>query len=384
MENQKQPKTEGSGDIWVEPNPIGGPMARQASNVRSPTTAADIVAQAFANLPPSTEAQNALCAGALNNYLNDTARNVACVQKGRAFHALYEEREASCITDPCHYHSVVPIVLDEGSVAERPDLITEKTEMATNIVNSLWIGAEDDKAAIYIQLAAKKAWIMNPDGTTEEVAERPALITAIKERDAFSDALHHIIADTPLPYEDPFERCRAAAAAALGYGIPEPMDLRKYEGLTFGDSLAIIQRTANKALTERDEARQQRDNWMETAAKFHRNQLYYAGIVDEIGVLLGPAAMTNDSGTFTGEVLRAKVVETLKATLPVLVEKIAALDSELAKRPAAVPLGTRPHASDCAVHNAPACPAGPCDCGAMDRPANPFREFPRDTRRMGP
>jgi len=26
-----------------------------------------------------------------------------------------------------------------------------------------------------------------------------------------------------------------------------------------------------------------------------------------------------------------------------------------------------PHASDCAVHNEPALPAGPCDCGAASR-----------------
>lgn len=61
--------------------------------------------------------------------------------------------------------------------------------------------------------------------------------------------------------------------------------------------------------------------------------------------------------------------------------RIAELDSELAKRPALIPLGNRPHASDCAVHNEP---AGPCNCGAMDKSPNPFRDHGRDPRRMGP
>ena len=63
--------------------------------------------------------------------------------------------------------------------------------------------------------------------------------------------------------------------------------------------------------------------------------------------------------------------------------RIAELKTILAQRPAAVPLGTRPHASDCAVHNEPTYRAGPCDCGAMDKPHNPFRAFGGDRRRVG-
>lgn len=63
--------------------------------------------------------------------------------------------------------------------------------------------------------------------------------------------------------------------------------------------------------------------------------------------------------------------------------RLAELDSELASRPAAIPLGARPHASDCAVHNASALPSGPCDCGAMVA-HNPFKDFGHDPRRMGP
>jgi hypothetical protein len=63
--------------------------------------------------------------------------------------------------------------------------------------------------------------------------------------------------------------------------------------------------------------------------------------------------------------------------------RIAELKSILAEKARVVPLGNRPHASDCAVHNEPASSAGPCDCGAMNKPSNPFRDFGGDRRRIG-
>ena len=63
--------------------------------------------------------------------------------------------------------------------------------------------------------------------------------------------------------------------------------------------------------------------------------------------------------------------------------RIAELKSILAEKARGVPLGIRPHASDCAVHNEPASSAGPCDCGAMNKPSNPFRDFGGDRRRIG-
>lgn len=76
-----------------------------------------------------------------------------------------------------------------------------------------------------------------------------------------------------------------------------------------------LARERDEAIVERDAALREGENWQTSAAQAHRNQLYYAGLVDEIGSLLGPAAMTQDDGNFTGEVLRAKVAEVLAATL---------------------------------------------------------------------
>lgn len=39
------------------------------------------------------------------------------------------------------------------------------------------------------------------------------------------------------------------------------------------------------------------------------------------------------------------------------------------------------HASDCAIHNAPALPVGPCDCGAS-APSSPMHQCPVCARRV--
>ena len=60
-----------------------------------------------------------------------------------------------------------------------------------------------------------------------------------------------------------------------------------------------------------EEANRQRDAWIKTAAQHHRNEIYYRGLVDQIGVHCGVEARTQDDGNILpeGEILRAKVPE---------------------------------------------------------------------------
>lgn len=59
----------------------------------------------------------------------------------------------------------------------------------------------------------------------------------------------------------------------------------------------------------------ERSPWEETAAHFCRNMEYYRGLVDRIGRAIGPEAYTADDGTFSDDVLRAKVPEIIERLL---------------------------------------------------------------------
>src|SRR5690606_18748043 len=60
---------------------------------------------------------------------------------------------------------------------------------------------------------------------------------------------------------------------------------------------------------ELEEARRERDNWMEAAAQFSRNQDYYRGLVVAIGKQIGEEAYVCDDGAISEDVLCAKVPE---------------------------------------------------------------------------
>lgn len=53
----------------------------------------------------------------------------------------------------------------------------------------------------------------------------------------------------------------------------------------------------------------ERDNWIDTAAQFSRNQEFYHGIVTQIGERFGTAAKTSDDGSIQDGVLALKVDE---------------------------------------------------------------------------
>lgn len=60
--------------------------------------------------------------------------------------------------------------------------------------------------------------------------------------------------------------------------------------------------------------------WYETAAQHCRNEVYYRGLVQQIGALLGPEAYTDDSGGVHEEVLCAKVPELVRKLLADIVK----------------------------------------------------------------
>lgn len=61
----------------------------------------------------------------------------------------------------------------------------------------------------------------------------------------------------------------------------------------------------------------ERDMWIETAAMFSRNEDYYRGLVDEIGELFGREAHIADDGSYSQDILRAKVPELVRALVKV-------------------------------------------------------------------
>jgi hypothetical protein len=64
-----------------------------------------------------------------------------------------------------------------------------------------------------------------------------------------------------------------------------------------------------------EQAVAERNGWIDSAAMFHRNEEYYRGLLDEIGVMLGPEAYTSEDGSVQDSVLRAKVPELVRARL---------------------------------------------------------------------
>jgi hypothetical protein len=64
-----------------------------------------------------------------------------------------------------------------------------------------------------------------------------------------------------------------------------------------------------------EQAIAERDAWVETAMMFSRNEEYYRGLVEAIGKMLGRDAYTADDGSFSQDVLCAKVPEIVAARL---------------------------------------------------------------------
>lgn len=59
----------------------------------------------------------------------------------------------------------------------------------------------------------------------------------------------------------------------------------------------------------------ERNNWVESAMMFSRNEDYYRGLVVKIGEMLGPEAYVSDDGSVQQDVLCAKVPELVAARL---------------------------------------------------------------------
>lgn len=64
-----------------------------------------------------------------------------------------------------------------------------------------------------------------------------------------------------------------------------------------------------------EQAIAERNAWVESAAQFSRNEDYYRGLVQRIGIALGPEAYTADDGSISQDVLCAKVPELVEARL---------------------------------------------------------------------
>lgn len=116
---------------------------------------------------------------------------------------------------------------------------------------------------------------------------------------------------------------------------------------------------------ERDGALAERDRWLEHTKFVMRDRIAIRVELDAARAELA-TAMT--------------IIENDTRLIAEQAAEIAALRAAAAKAVPPVPLGNRPHASDCAVHNEPAFSRARCDCGAMH---NPFQEFAGDRRRIG-
>lgn len=75
----------------------------------------------------------------------------------------------------------------------------------------------------------------------------------------------------------------------------------------------IAEASYENALRQRDEARAERDGWMETARSFHAGEQAFAQWLREAGEHLRPEVTICDDGTDAGEVLIAKVPECVAA-----------------------------------------------------------------------
>lgn len=73
-------------------------------------------------------------------------------------------------------------------------------------------------------------------------------------------------------------------------------------------------------------AKTERDNWIQSAEQFARNEDYYRGLVVKIGEMCGPDAYVSDDGSVQQDVLCAKVPELVAS----LIQAQAAAESELA------------------------------------------------------
>ncbi len=56
-------------------------------------------------------------------------------------------------------------------------------------------------------------------------------------------------------------------------------------------------------------------HWKETARQFHQNEIFYRGIVHQVGELLGRDCYVSDDGSVQDEVLALKVVDVLRDRL---------------------------------------------------------------------
>jgi hypothetical protein len=113
--------------------------------------------------------------------------------------------------------------------------------------------------------------------------------------------------------------------------------LREYECHIEAQAKRIAELEAGeigKALVaERDEARRERDAWIETARQHARNEEYYASLIDEVAPMLGSAMYTQDDG--------GVVPEPLRACLPKAVAQLAAERDEARARIAELEAGLR-------------------------------------------
>jgi hypothetical protein len=72
----------------------------------------------------------------------------------------------------------------------------------------------------------------------------------------------------------------------------------------------------------------ERDNWMDSAAEFQRNQQFYRGLLVDIGNLYGVAARTSDDGSIQDDVLALKVKELVVAERDAARERVRQLAQE--------------------------------------------------------
>lgn len=74
-----------------------------------------------------------------------------------------------------------------------------------------------------------------------------------------------------------------------------------------------------------EDAIAERDTWVESAAMFHKNEMFYVGLLDQIAAHLGPEAYTADDGTvYPDEPVRIKLPDLVAHRLSAL-EGVAGL-----------------------------------------------------------
>ena len=85
------------------------------------------------------------------------------------------------------------------------------------------------------------------------------------------------------------------------------------------EAFVTMEQAANQRETERD-------GWIESARQFSRNEDYYRGLLDQIGVTFGTPAYTSDDGSLQDAVLRAKVPDLVAGLRADLAAARAVLD----------------------------------------------------------